>query len=264
MKKRWLLVALALSAVLVAGCGSGTKSAEKETASKAASQTITLSVAASLKETVTELRDAYVKAHNMKPEQINLNFAGSGTLRQQIEQGAPSSIFISADEKNAKMLADKGLLSEVKPWVQNTLVLIVPKGKEQGVTFETLENVNRVAIGTVDTVPAGTYAKQVFEKLNLWEPLQPKIVYAKDVRAVLTYVSEGAVDAGVVYKTDALQAKDKVTIVQEAKADWLTPIVYPIGIITKNNNELTKDFYAYLTGPEGQKVAEKYGFTMGK
>lgn len=263
MKKSWLIAVLALSALLVVGCGGEKKSADTGSASKAATQSITLSVAASLKETVTELRDEYAKAHNMKPEQISLNFAGSGTLRQQIEQGAPSAIFISADEKNAQTLTDKGLLSEVKPWVKNSLVLITPKGKEQGLTFETVDKVNKIAIGTVETVPAGNYSKQVFEKLNLWDTLQPKIVFAKDVRAVLTYVSEGAVDAGIVYKTDAMQAKDKVSIVDEAKDGLHNPIVYPIGIITKNNNELAQDFYKYLTGPDGQKVAEKYGFKVG-
>lgn len=86
------------------------------------------------------------KAHNLADDQIAINFAGSGTLRQQIEQGAPASLFISADEKNMKMLQEKDLVTDVKPFVTNELVLVVPKGQPK-VELDQITTVKRHCIG---------------------------------------------------------------------------------------------------------------------
>ena len=125
-------------------------------------------------------------------------------------------------------LKEKNLVTKVKPLVENSLVLIVPKGKEK-ITIDQLPSVNRLAIGTVETVPAGKYAKQTLTKLNLWDQVESKIVYAKDVKAVGAYVAEGSAD--------------------------------PIGIVTKYDNELAQQFYEYLTSNEAQQILQKYGFT---
>lgn len=256
--KKLLLVALSAMALVVAGCG-GTASDQKD-AQATKSQTITVSAAASLQAAANELKDNFVKSRHLDPTQITLNFGGSGTLRQQIETGAPVSIFISANEKNMHQLQEKNLVTKVKPLVSNSLVLIVPKDKPK-LTIEDLPNVNRLAIGTIETVPAGKYAQQTLTKLNLWDKVESKIVYAKDVKAVGAYVAEGSADAGFVYKTDAIDLKNRVDIAATAPSDSHDPIRYPIGIVTKYDNDLAQQFYEYLTSNEAQQILQKYGFT---
>ena len=141
------------------GCGNDA-SKPAESAKPSTSEKITVQAAASLKGALTELADAYKKSHNLADDQIAINFAGSGTLRQQIEQGAPASLFISADEKNMKMLQEKDLVTDVKPFVTNELVLVVPKGQPK-VELNQIATVKRIVLGNPETVPAGNYGKQV-------------------------------------------------------------------------------------------------------
>ena len=110
-------------------------------------------------------------------------------------------------------------------------------------------------------MPAGKYAKESLEKTDLWKDVESKVVYAKDVRQVLSYVETGNVAAGIVYKTDAL-VSDKVNIVATADPETHTPIIYPVGIIKDSKNyEEAKDFYSYLQSDDALKVFEEYGFT---
>lgn len=263
MKKKILVGLILVGLLAITGCGggSGSTATQNATTSISTNEKITVSAAASLKEALNEITANYVAERHIKGEQIALTFAGSGTLRQQIEQGAPSSIFISANEENMKQLQDKGLMDDVKPWAKNSLVLIVPAGKEL-VKIEQLVNASKIAIGTPETVPAGKYAKAMLENRGIWNTVESKVVYAKDVRAVLSYVMERAVDAGFVYRTDALQGKDKVVIADTALADSIKAIIYPIGLVKANQNTLSKDFYDYLNSEASQKVLEKYGFNM--
>ncbi|WP_295195967.1 molybdate ABC transporter substrate-binding protein [Veillonella sp.] len=256
MYKVLTIAVLGAALLVAAGCGSSTQTGGN-TIDK--SQKITVSAAASLQAAMTELKTNFIKEHNMDESQIAINFGGSGTLRQQIESGAPASIFVSADEKNMKMLQDKQLVDNVKPLTANSLVLIMQKDKTP-VKIDQLGSVNRLAIGTVETVPAGKYAKETLTALNLWNQVEPNIVYAKDVKAVAAYVAEGSAEAGFVYKTDALDLKEKVQITDTAPANSHTPILYPIGIVTKYDSPLAQEFYKYLTSEEAQKVLEKYGF----
>ena len=257
MYKIMTAAVLGAAMLAVAGCGSNAQTGSGTTIDK--SQKITVSAAASLQAAMTELKTNFIKSRNLDESQIAINFGGSGTLRQQIESGAPASIFVSADEKNMKMLQDKNLVDHVKPFTANSLVLIMQKDKTP-VKIDQLGTVNRLAIGTVGTVPAGKYAKESLTYLKLWDQVESHIVYAKDVKAVAAYVAEGSADAGFVYKTDALDLKDKVQIVDTAPASSHTPIQYPIGIVTKYDSPLAKEFYDYLTSPEAQTVLEKYGF----
>jgi len=253
--KRILLVLMSVFMLaFLVGCGNDA-SKPAETGKPSTSEKITVQAAASLKGALTELADTYKKSHNLADDQIAINFAGSGTLRQQIEQGAPASLFISADEKNMKMLQEKDLVSDVKPFATNELVLVVPKGQPK---------VELDQIATVKRIVSGNYGKQVLTKLGVWEQVEPNVVYAKDVKAVTASVSQGAGDAGFIYKTDAIAAGDAVQISAVTPADSHDPVIYPIGIIKKYDNALAKDFYQYVMSPEGQKVLEKYGFSTSK
>lgn len=261
--KRILLVLMSVFLLaLLVGCGNDA-SKQSESAKTSTPEKITVQAAASLKGALTELAESYKKSHNLADDQIAINFAGSGTLRQQIEQGAPASLFISADEKNMNMLQDKDLVTDVKPLVTNELVLVVPKNAEK-IELNQITSAKRIVLGNPETVPAGNYAKQVLIKSGVWDQVESNVVYAKDVKAVTASISQAAGDAGFIYKTDAIAAGDAVQIAAVTPTDSHDPVIYPIGIIKKYDNALARDFYKFVMSPEGQNVLEKYGFSTAK
>lgn len=139
------------------------------------------------------------------------NFGSSGALKQQIAQGAKADLFFSAAEEPFNKLVQSGDIDReyLKDAIQNELVLIVPKDGSSSIkSFQDVQHVKgEIALGTPESVPAGTYGKEIFTKLNIWDQVKKNAVYAKDVRQVLSYVETGNVEAGVVYKTDALVSK---------------------------------------------------------
>lgn len=228
---------------------------------------LTISAAASLTDALKEIQTSYEGKN--KPIKLNFNFGASGALQQQIEQGAPADVFLSAATKNMKALVDKQLIepAQQKNLLINELVLVVPadgKVVVQKIEDLTAEGIKHVAIGEPQTVPAGSYAKEALTQTKLWDGLQAKIVQGKDVRQVLTYVESGNAEAGFVYKTDALTSQ-KVKVALSVDSKSYTPIEYPAGIVkaTKHSKEAA-DFYAYLQTKEAQDVFVKYGFTIPK
>ena len=225
---------------------------------------LTISAAASLKDAMDEIQKNYVQEHSGVT--LKMNFGGSGSLMQQISQGAPVDLFLSAAEDKFLELVDEGVIDKKDSanLLGNELVLIVPAGKSDIASFKDLtkEKVDKISIGTPETVPAGKYAKESLGHLNMWKSAETKVVYAKDVRQVLSYVETGNVDAGIVYKTDAL-ISDKVEIVAAADPSTYTPITYPIGIIKNSEHyEAASDFYSYLQSDAARQVFEQYGFTV--
>ncbi|WP_438503589.1 molybdate ABC transporter substrate-binding protein [Ectobacillus ponti] len=220
---------------------------------------LTISAAASLQNALTDIQKQYETDHpNMK---LSFNFGSSGALQQQIEQGAPVDVFFSAAEDKFQALQKKGLVSEGKNVLGNKLVLVAPKNSAlKG--FSDLVSAKQVSMGAPESVPAGKYAKQSLTKLGLWQAVESKMIYAKDVRQVLTYVETGNVEAGIVYETDA-KVSDKVKIVATADAGTHDPIVYPLGVLkaTKHKAE-ADDFYKYLQSDAALKIFQKYGFTV--
>lgn len=256
-----LCAALLTAAALVA-CSSGAPKAPAP-----APVEVTISAAASLTDALKEIQTAFEAEH--KSTKLRMNFGSSGALQQQIEQGAPVDLFISAATSNMDALGKKGVVeqSAVQPLVSNTVVLIRSKAGEPAVAgWEHLkaDKVKRIAIGNPEHVPAGKYGKAVLEKLNLWEGVQPKLVLGEDVRGVLTYVESGEVQAGIVYRTDAAVSQ-KVVVVAEAPAGSHAPVVYPMAVVkdAKHGAE-AKEFADYLKSEAGMKVLEKFGFTAAK
>ncbi|MFJ7725960.1 molybdate ABC transporter substrate-binding protein [Neobacillus sp. NPDC097160] len=265
MKKGYqIFLTLILFLLILSGCTTKEESKEPVKEKQPAPEEnveLTISAAASLQDALSEITTNFNKKHsNVK---INYNFGASGALQQQISQGAPVDLFFSAAEDKFDKLVTDGLIEEKngKDLVRNELVLVVPKESTKGIkTFDDLTKADKLSIGTPESVPAGAYGKEVLEKLNLWSSVEGKIVYAKDVRQVLTYVETGNVDAGMVYKTDALTS-DKVEIAAVADEKLHTPIVYPVGVIKANSHpKQAVLFYQYLQSDEAMKVFEKYGF----
>ena len=225
--------------------------------------TLTLSVAASLTETIGEIETQYRQDH--AEIDFRNNFDGSGTLAREIEQGAPVDVFLSAaagpmDELQAKGLIEAGTRHDL---LRNTLVLIAPRGSGlQGFAGLTDKSVRQIALGDPGSVPAGQYGKETLTALKLYERVKGKIVLAKDVRQVLTYVETGNADAGLVYATDA-QNDARVRIVATAPEETHEPIVYPVAVVGAGRESgAAQQFVEYLKSPAAAAIFVKHGFTM--
>nr|WP_240644671.1 molybdate ABC transporter substrate-binding protein [Paenibacillus paeoniae] len=229
---------------------------------------LTISAAASLTDALNEMKTSYEKEH--PGVTLLFNYGASGSLQQQIEQGAPADLFLSASKKNMDALVEKGLIDAADRvnLLSNELVLVTPEGKGDSlgsVQYLLSDSVKKLAIGIPESVPAGAYAKEALTNAGLWDQLQEKSVQAKDVRQVLQYVETGNVDAGFVYRTDALQAESKTDIAFAADPDSYASILYPIGIIKATKHEKqVRELYTYLQTEEALNLFVKYGFSLPK
>lgn len=234
---------------------------KEEKSDKKLDSQINVSAAASLRESFTEIGENFEKKYGTK---VDFNFGGSGALQKQIEEGAPSDYFVSAGKKQMTALEEQSLIDKdsVKDLLGNTLVFAVPKGGEK-VKVSDLANVEgQIAIAEVESVPVGQYTKQALEKLGIWDQIQDKIVYAKDVKATTAYVEQGEVVGGFIYNSDAVAAKN-VDIAEEVSEDTHDPIVYPEGIVSASQKkETAKAFSEFLKTPESKAILEKYGFIV--
>jgi molybdate transport system substrate-binding protein len=261
-----ILTGMLVVSVLLAGCGGGVQPTATKAAEAPKPIELNISAAVSMKDALAEIQTNYQK----KAPHVKLlyNLGASGSLQKQIEQGAPADIFISAAPKQMNELEEKNLVNKAtrKNLIENKLVLVVPKNSTLNLSkYEDLQKdeVKQISIGETKVVPAGQYAEQVLKKMAIWDKVQSKIVFAKDVRTVLTYVETGNVAAGIVYKTDAASSS-KVKIVATAPEGSHAPIIYPAAVLTGSKNaKAAEEFLAYMAGPEGKPVFEKHGFLMG-
>ncbi len=225
--------------------------------------TLTISAAASLQEAIVETEAAYNRDH--AGADFRNNFGSSGILAREIEQGAPVDLFLSAAAKPMDDLQAAGLIAPEtrQNLLRNSLVLIAPRDSPLR-DFDGLadKSVRMVALGDPATVPAGQYGKQALTALHLFDKLKAKLVLAKDVRQVLTYVETGNADAGLVYATDA-QASSKVRIVSVAPESSHDAIVYPAAVIkASRNSEEARRFVEFLSTPAAKAIFSKHGFTI--
>ncbi len=264
---RRLVVASLLFLLLVGTAGNFAQGAAPQQ-----SETITVSAAISLKDALDELGPMFqVQQHRKNGGNgtaVTYNYGGSGILARQIEQGAPVDVFFSAAEKQMDELAAQNLIvaDTRRDLLGNALVLIAPGQSTALNSFQDLANpaVKNLALGETSTVPAGMYARQTLEHLGLFAALEKKVVYAKDVRAVLTYVETGNADAGLVYQTDA-NASKKIRVVAVAPADSHDPILYPAAVLRDSKEKpAARAFLEFLQGPDARAVFQKYGFTSAE
>jgi molybdate transport system substrate-binding protein len=246
-----------------------TPQSNQPTTTQPAAQASTLLVAAatSLQKALQEVTPLYVQTN---PNQtINYNFAASGALQQQIEQGAPADVFIPAATKQIKALQEQGLLESgtQKNLLTNQLVLIIPKQTSVFLTdFKQLvqPEVKRISVGEPRSVPAGQYATEVLKNLGILEQVQSKFVLGNNVKSVLTAVETGDVDAGIVYITDA-KGSDKVTVAATAAEKLHAPIIYPIAVLKGSKSlDESKKYVKFLQSNSAKTVFEKYGFGIAK
>jgi molybdate transport system substrate-binding protein len=219
---------------------------------------VNLFIAASLKEVINELSDSFVK-RNPGVKFIK-NYGASGALAKQIENGAPSDIFVTANLEWMDYVKNKKLVdsASIGTFTYNTLVFAGAPGKAS--TMQDLVKLDRIAIGSPKSVPAGEYAAEAFKKAGIDKQLEKKLVMAKDVRECLMYAERGEVDGAFVYKTDALLAK-QAKILFTVPQDLYPRVTYPMSLtVTGAKNRDAAAFFAYLHSDEAKSVLTKYGF----
>lgn len=232
-------------------------------AQTAAADTIVVFAAASTK---TALDQIAVEFTEKTGHEVVLSYAGSSALARQITQGAPADIFISANTEWMDVVAADGLIEDGtrRDLLGNTLVLIgsaqSPETLELSDLPQALGN-ERLAMGMVDSVPAGTYGKAALETLGLWADIQPQVAQMDNVRSALALVALGEAPFGIVYATDAL-ADVSVHVVADFPTDSYPAIVYPVADIAGRESEAENAFLDYLSSPTARALFEAQGFTV--
>lgn len=218
--------------------------------------------AASTSNAVDEIRQGFI---NRTGIQVPSSYASSATLAQQIVNGADADLFISADTNWAEHLAQRDLVARQQNLLGNRLVVIVPvdsRFRLRQLADLAAPEIEHIALGDPEGVPAGKYAKQALAKLGLWQPVQTKVVSAEDVRHALTFVETGAAEAGIVYATDAAISK-KVKVAVEVPSNLTEPIRYPIVLLKHGADRAgSRQFYEHLRSPAAAVVFKKYGFVV--
>jgi len=258
---RLLAVALAVSTLVLAACGgdsSGDRSSTSTTAADPLKGDITVSAAASLTDAYTEIGKDFEAAH--PGTKVTFNFDSSGTLSQQILDGAPVDAFTSADEANMTKLTDKDLIEGTPSVIaRNQLIIVTKPGNPKGIkTLADLSSVGIISLCGLD-VPCGTFAQQALDGAGVKIP-ETSTTRGQNVKATLTAVTEGDAVAGIVYVTDADGAGGKVTAVAIPEAQNVIAS-YPAGVLAASKNAaVARAFVSYVASDDGQAVLEEHGF----
>ncbi len=229
-----------------------------------AAEKIYVFAAASTTNVVKELISSYQQTNETNAT-YRTSFASSSTLARQIAAGADANIFISANVKWYKWLAEKGVVANGTDSIMaaNALVLIAAPGNDTHI-----EDIHRLpqelgdgylAMGDHKHVPAGMYAKEALDFYGLWDSVKSKSAQYSTVRIALNAVDTQQADFGIVYKTDALQAKTS-RIAFTFPAESHTPIQYPVCAIKDKTSKETDQFLSFLKSEQAKNILEKYGF----
>lgn len=270
-----MLLALGMTIGMLTGCGSAATDSDAEKNTEAVE--LTVFAAASMTETLTEIAELYKEA--APNVTLVFNFDSSGTLKTQIEEGADCDVFISAAPKQMNQLGstageeanpddlDFVLQGSRIDLLENKVVLAVPESNPAGInSYDALaEGLNNgtvlLAMGNAD-VPVGQYTQKIFDYYGLREEALAQagcITYGSNVKEVTTQVSEGAVDCGIIYSTDAHSAG--LTVVDTATAEMCGQVIYPAAVLNISKNaEAAQAFLDFLTGKEASQVFEAVGF----
>jgi molybdate transport system substrate-binding protein len=226
--------------------------------------------AASLKNALDEAMAAYTRATGTA---VTASYAASSALARQVEQGAPADLFISADLAWMDYLQEQGLIAADSRGnlLGNSIVLVAAKDSALGEVavgpgFDVaglLGDDGRLAVGEVQSVPAGKYAKAALETLGAWPDVEGRLAQAESVRAALALVSRGEAPLGIVYRTDAA-ADPNVRIVGTFPETSHPAIIYPAAVTAEARDRAeAHTFLAWLrTAPAAKGAFERQGFTF--
>ncbi|MGE7371135.1 molybdate ABC transporter substrate-binding protein [Neorhizobium sp. NPDC001467] len=260
-RRHWLRVAAAAATSLWIGL-------TVTAAPAVAQERVTVFAAASMKNALDAADAAWSKETG---RQVTVSYAASSALAKQIEAGAPADVFISADLDWMDYVAKKSL---IKPdsrsnLLGNRIVLVAEKGKarkvdiKDGFDLSTLVGNSKLAMGAVDSVPAGKYGKAALEKLGAWAAVEKKVAGAESVRAALALVSRGEAAYGIVYQTDAA-ADPGVEIVGTFPEDSHPAIIYPVALLHESRSADAAAYLDFLKSGKAAPFFERQGFTVLK
>ncbi len=238
-------------------------------ASPAAADRVTVFAAASLKTALDEIAAGWEAESG---HEVVLSYAGTPQLAQQIEQGAPADLFLSASTDWMDDLASKALIASAsrRDLLGNTLVLIAHGDAEPveigpALDLSALLGDGRLAMAFVDSVPAGVYGREALTALGLWDALEPQVAQTENVRAALALVASGEAPLGIVYGSDALASQaagEEVSVLGTFPPDSHTPIIYPAALVAGRDTPAASGFLDHLASPEARAVWEAQGFTV--
>lgn len=252
MKKVVLLI---ITGLMLSACGSTSAGSKDE---------LLISAASSLSEAMQAAEKEFQKEH---PEvELAFNYGSSGKLRNQIQQGAPADLFLSASAKDMEQLSDDGLIIEetAQNFAQNRLVLASAE-KLDGSDLEKLlvGSEKMIAVGEPESVPVGSYTKEALTRLGLWEDIEGRLIFAKDARQVLSYVESGNAEIGFIYSSDA-QISTKIETIVDVPQNG-QEIIYPAAVIKGSGNPRAADYFLeFLLSDRGQELLGSYGFGPAK
>ena len=242
------LCALAAAAAIV-GCSPGSES-----------ERLLVFAATSLINAIEEIRPAFQEKEGIE---LAVSYGGSQMLAQQIVQGAPADLFISAGEGPVGLLTGRDLTDGgARSLASNDLVVVSRMAGTPLASIEDLASglVGRIAIADPDLAPAGAYARESLVNLGLWESLADKLVLSPNVRVALAYVEAGNADAALVYRTDAM-ASSGLRVLDIVPADTYSTVVYPAVLIRgSGGRERAELFVDHLQTPSVREVFARYGF----
>ncbi|NTF08875.1 molybdate ABC transporter substrate-binding protein [Agrobacterium rubi] len=229
---------------------------------------VTVFAAASMKNALDAANAEWAKETS---NEAAVSYAASSALAKQIEAGAPADLFISADLAWMDYVAGKKLIKDDTRTnlLGNRLVLVAPADKatpvdiKQGFDLAKLVGDGKLAMGAVDSVPAGKYGKAALEKLGVWSSVESKVAGAESVRAALVLVSRGEAPYGIVYQTDAA-ADPGVKIVGTFPQDSHEPIIYPVAILAESKSPAAAAYLDFLKSAKAAPFFEKQGFIILK
>jgi len=232
----------------------------------AAAEEVVVFAAASLKTALDPIAQDFQTATG---NTVTISYAGSNALAQQILQGAPADVFISASTEWMDEVEKGGGLAEGTrtDLLGNRLVLVVhDEGAAQvtpapGFDLAGALGGGKLAMALVDSVPAGQYGKEALTNLGVWEQVEPHVAQADNVRAALALVATGEAPLGIVYATDAA-AEPKVHVVGTFPDDSHAPITYPAALLKNGTDAADRAFFQALSGPEADAVFKEQGFTI--
>ena len=223
---------------------------------------LTVSAAANVQTAFVEIAAQFEKQTGT---QVTFNFGATGSLAQQIAQGAPVDLFVSADRATVDELAARGfVISDTVQLYARGQIVLYTRGdsslRVQSLTDLTNPAIKRIAIANPEIAPYGKAAQQALQRAGLWATLQPKIVIAENIQQTQQYADTGNVDAAIVAYSLAMGSKGHWAAIPD---DLYAPIDQALGVVKGAKNERdARAFAAFVTGPAGRAVLAKYGYGL--
>ena len=256
-----LLAVACVPALMLAACGDDDDDDSASTTEAPAEEStlegdLTVFAAASLTDAFDEVGAAFEEAN---PDvSIEFNYGASSALREQILAGAPADVFASANTSNMDQVVEAGAATDPQDFVTNQLQIVVPAENPGGVAgLDDFANVDLLIGLCAEEVPCGEFGREALANAQVTPSVDTN---EPDVRALLTKVEAGELDAGIVYVTDVLAAGDAVEGI-DIPADVNVTATYPIATLSDAGNaEVAAAFVEFVLSDDGQEILETYGF----